>query len=133
MSSKFPPRNSLQASGVNCMSQSLPFAPRGCGSSFAIQCFRAMSVTFLPRVGSVLGETEMKGLHQPIRQPPDRLGQTSTIHCGEALPPPKPETRVSHEEYRLYLKTFCELGWEVDQGQLKMAQSFATIFKLPCL
>lgn len=87
------------------MSQSLPFAPRDCGSFLAIQCFRAMSVMFLPQVGSVLGETEMKGLHQSFRQPRDRLGQTSALHCGEALLPLKPETRVRHEGFRLHLKS----------------------------
>lgn len=81
----------------------------------------------------MLSETEMKGLHQSFRQLPDRLGQTNAIECREALLPLKPETGVPQEEYRLCLKTFCEPRREVDQGQLKMTNSFPTIFKLPCL
>lgn len=129
----FPPRNSLQASEVNCVSQPLSFAPTWVQVLLYHAVFLSNVCHFSAPSGFCVRWSRNERLASILQVTPDRLGQTSMMHCAEALLPLTPETRIPREECRLHLKTSSEPGREVHLEHLQMAQSFPTIFKLPRL
>lgn len=75
---------------------------------------------------SELGETEMSALHQSFRWPPDTLEEIFALA--------ESGTIISYWEVGLLLLEDYQRTREgVGQGQVKMPQTFVTVFKLPSL